>query len=134
MSSVIGYSVYANYPRIFVRDTDKTDIVARTDDADGWKTYWDNRVLSYVTTLKGQTDATVCGTNEEIYSRFMCLALWGWVESEAAAHNKLLSAAKYLAQTTGIWLSWTYSASSQSPAGRYGSSTPAEIMASRIPG
>lgn len=107
MSSIVGYNVVSTYPRIFVRATDKTAITARTDSTSSWKTYWDNRLTPYITTLKGQTDATICAVNGNSYSRFMCLGLWGWIENDTAAHTKLLSAAKYLAQTTGIWSSWT---------------------------
>ncbi|MFH0901385.1 MAG: hypothetical protein V2A73_12225 [Pseudomonadota bacterium] len=108
--SLPSYTVYGNHPRLFFRDTDKTAIVARTNDAAGWKDRWDARdgegnllsstILGSAQHYLGHTDAANVQTGSP-HGRLMVLALAGYVEETdrpiGGYKDKAILAAIYLA-------------------------------------
>jgi hypothetical protein len=93
--TVPAFTVYGNRPRVFFRDTDLSDIIARTNDVNGWKTLWDNVIIPAANNYDDDADSSVAGTGRP--GRFMVLALAGLVENNAAYRDKAISAAIWLA-------------------------------------
>jgi hypothetical protein len=53
--TIPAYTVYANHPRLFFRDTDRTAIVARTDSTSAWKTRWDATIVPASNSYRDRT-------------------------------------------------------------------------------
>jgi len=106
-------TIRSTYPRCFgLISTDKTALTARTNSTSSWKTLWDTVYLPYCDTLVSQSDMLVAATSsgtpsDLVHRKFFMLGLAGWIENSTTYHNKLLSAAKALANNDGWWPGWT---------------------------
>jgi hypothetical protein len=104
--SILTYTVRSDYPRIFTTSGEKTAITTRTNDIDSWKAVWDLQVLPAATSLVASSDEDIMDS-DSCYDNCMTLGLAGWIENSTTYHNKLLSAAKWLAQNTSYIPGWT---------------------------
>lgn len=99
--TIPAYTIYANHPRLFFRDTDKATITARTDSAASWKGLWDATIIPAANNYDGRTDSEIVQSNSPPHQRIAVLALSGYIEETGRPTGgykaKAISAAIYLA-------------------------------------
>ena len=93
------------HPRIHCLTSDQAAIRSRTQNASSWSPVWASGVISYANTAAAKADSVLAVEND-IDSKFLSLALAGWIDGVTAYHAKLKSAGLYLLNDSSLWSSW----------------------------
>lgn len=105
---ITSWTAYTNHPRIHCRDTDLTgglNIRGMSNNSAQWQSVWDTYIVGYSNQAIAKADATLAA-EDTLDSKFFTLGLCGWVDTNTSYHNKLKSAALYLANNSSLWAGW----------------------------
>jgi hypothetical protein len=113
---ITSYTVYANHPRLWFRDTDVSAITARTNSGSSWQAFWDGTLVPGAASIESTQAFSTIAANDSVSEKMYLLALTGRIDSISANKTKAIGLANYLAAnwgTVGAEAKWSLIAMAQ---------------------